>query len=131
MTHQHNKTLALRSWEELVNRRNVDFVDELFHPEYVMHMPDGSPAPDADGTKVFLRALFVAFPDMRVDVHDVIAEGDRVMTRETWRGTHVGEWMGAPPTGQPWARTSIHVFRFQDGRVIEEWTEGQPWRPGA
>ena len=131
MTLEYNKALALRSWEELVNRRNVDFVDELFHPNYVMHTPDGGPAPDADATKEFLRALFVAFPDMRVDVHDTIAEGDRVMTRETWRGTHMGEWMGSPPTGQPWARTSIHVFRFRDGKVIEEWTEGQPWRPGV
>ncbi len=58
---------------------------------------------------------------MHIVIDDQIAEGDRVVTRWTARGTHKGEWMGIAPTGKPVTVTGILISRFAGGRVVEEW----------
>jgi steroid delta-isomerase-like uncharacterized protein len=69
---------------------------------------------------VFAR-LRAAFPDLRVEINDLIAEGDKVVARNTVTGTHRGEFMGIPPTGRRVAYDEIFVVRFADGRIAETW----------
>ena len=65
--------------------------------------------------------LLRAFPDLHVAVEDVIAEGDKVVCRNTVTGTHQGEYMGRPPTGKSIAYNEIFIIRFVNGRVAETW----------
>jgi steroid delta-isomerase-like uncharacterized protein len=69
---------------------------------------------------VFAR-LHRAFPDLHITVEDVIAEGDKVVGRNSVTGTHQGEYMGLPPTGKPVAYNEIFIFRFVNGRIAETW----------
>ena len=62
-----------------------------------------------------------AFPDLQVTVEDVIAEGDKVVARNTVTGTHQGEYLGLPPTGRSIAYNEIFIFRFANGRIAETW----------
>ncbi|GAB3904556.1 hypothetical protein GCM10029964_098490 [Kibdelosporangium lantanae] len=69
---------------------------------------------------VFTR-LRTAFPDLRVAVEDVIAEGDKVVCRNRVTGTHLGEYMGRPATGRTVSYEEIFVVRFADGLIAETW----------
>lgn len=65
--------------------------------------------------------LGIAFPDLHRAVEDLIAEGDRVVARQTMRGTHRGEYMGIPPTRRHVTFTATGIYRIADGRVVESW----------
>jgi steroid delta-isomerase-like uncharacterized protein len=64
-----------------------------------------------------------AFPDFAVEVHDTIAEGDKVVTRWSMRGTHLGEYNGIPATGRVVGHGAISIDRVQDGLITDEWIE--------
>ncbi len=66
--------------------------------------------------------LQAAFPDIESVIHDQIAEGDMVVTRKTFRGTHVGDFMGIPATGKPVVIDAIDILRIADGQLAEHWT---------
>ena len=84
-----NKALALRSWE-IVNRRDLDAIQEFYAPDLVWHEPDQD-IHGSEEAKRFLATYFRAFPDLTHAVEDVIAEGEKVVTRYTLSGTHRGE----------------------------------------
>ena len=65
---------------------------------------------------------FSAFPDLRGTIEDLVAEGDRVVSREAWRGTHEGEFMGIAPTGKQMNMKGVSIVRILDGRIAECWT---------
>jgi steroid delta-isomerase-like uncharacterized protein len=65
--------------------------------------------------------LLRAFPDLQVAVEDVIAEGDKVVCRDTVTGTHQGEYRGLPPTGKSVTYNEIFILRFVNGRIAEIW----------
>jgi steroid delta-isomerase-like uncharacterized protein len=65
--------------------------------------------------------LLEAFPDLHLTVEDMIAEGDKVVVRNTVTGTHRGEYMGLPPTGKSVTYDEIFIFRFVNGRIAETW----------
>jgi steroid delta-isomerase-like uncharacterized protein len=85
----------------------------------------GTPLPvaatGAEALKEVWRILLRAFPDLHVSVEDVIAEGDKVVARNTVTGTQNGEYMGRPPSGKPVTYNEIFIFRFVDGRIAETW----------
>jgi steroid delta-isomerase-like uncharacterized protein len=118
---EENKDLTRRSWEMLVNEQNPDAIDELYTPDFVWHEPDQ----DIQGTEQarrFLSMYLSAFPDMRVAVEDVIAEGEKVVTRWTIRGTHQGEVEEfGPPTGRQVEIKGITIHRIEGGKITEEW----------
>ncbi|HVF03141.1 MAG TPA: ester cyclase [Rubrobacteraceae bacterium] len=118
---EENKDLARRSWEMLVNEQNPDSIDELYTPDFVWHEPDQ----DIQGfeeARQFLSTYLTAFPDMRVSVEEAIAEGDKVVTRWTIRGTHQGELEEfGPPTGKQIEIKGITIHRIEDGKIAEEW----------
>ena len=65
-----------------------------------------------------------AFPDSHFTVEDMVAEGDKVVTRKTFHGTHEGEFMGIPPSGRSVSMGLIDIVRISEGRVVEHWSEG-------
>ncbi|MEV0829291.1 ester cyclase [Nonomuraea rubra] len=103
--------------EEIISRT----IDEIVHPDVQV----GTPLPlEVTGTAAMKEVLAVlrrAFPDLHIQIEDVIAEGDRVVTRNTVTGTHRGEYMGIPPTGRSITYKEVIIARFTDGRVAETW----------
>jgi steroid delta-isomerase-like uncharacterized protein len=96
--------------------------DDLVTDDYVNHKP---PIPGLTGTKDgFMQAVRTtreAFPDVHVGIEDMIAEGDRVMFRDTARATHLGDFQDVPASGRQLAWTEMHFFRIRDGRIAEHW----------
>lgn len=121
MSTEQNKTLARRWLEEVMNRKNLAAVDELFATNLVDHAVLPWLAPDIESLKQLSSAYFNAFPDLQVTIEDTIAEGDKVMTRLTWRGTHRGELMCMPPTGKQVAFSGMEGYRIADGKIVEIW----------
>lgn len=121
MSLQDNKILVRRFIDEVYNQGNLAAVDELFSPDF--QIPDALPAvpPGTAGIKHHVRAWRAAFPDMRVTIDDLIAEGDKVVYRWTVQGTHQGEFMGAPATGEPVRVSGIVILRVADGHFLEMW----------
>ncbi len=120
MSAEENKDLARRSWEMLVNQQNPDAIDELYTPNFVWHEPDED-IQGPEEARRFLGMYLSAFPDMHVSVEDEIAEGDKVVTRWTIRGTHRGELMGIAPTDEQVEIKGITIHRIEGGKIAEEW----------
>jgi predicted ester cyclase len=119
---EENKAIVRRIPEELYNEGRLAVADEVIAPDYVEHfpLPLGWPS-GLDGLRQFVTVLRAAFPDFRYTIEDEIAEGDMVVIRLTASGTHRGEFMGIPPTGNRATWTEIHVCRIADGKLVEHW----------
>jgi steroid delta-isomerase-like uncharacterized protein len=118
---EENKTVIRRFVEEVQNQKNWDAYDELNHPEFVnLSAPPGVPS-DREGGKVFLGAFLNAFPDSRFTVDDMIAEGDQVVTKKTFTGTHTADFNGIPPTGKEVTLQFVDIMRVRDGQIVEHW----------
>jgi steroid delta-isomerase-like uncharacterized protein len=121
---EDNKALVRRFVDEVQSKGNTDLIDEICSAEFVNHSaPQGLPA-DREGIKILTAMFKGAFPDSYFSVEDMIAEGDKVVTRKTFHGTHEGEFMGIPPSGRPVNVSLIDVVRISDGRVVEHWSVG-------
>ncbi|MER6566149.1 ester cyclase [Streptomyces sp. NPDC001093] len=96
-------------------------IDELVAPDVLFHAPVPMGMTGVQALKQVWTVLFRAFPDIHVTVEDVIAEGDKVVARNTVTGTHRGEYRGRPPTGRSVTYGEIFVFRFEGGRIAEIW----------
>lgn len=123
MSTEANKAIVVQLYEEVWNRGNLDLVDKLVAPNAVDHEPQrplGAPG-SPQGLKAVVTMLRRAFPDDHYMIEDLIAEGDKVVARLTHSGTHQGAFLGLPPTGKHISTTSIHIFRFADGQLVEHW----------
>jgi steroid delta-isomerase-like uncharacterized protein len=96
-------------------------IDEIVAPNVRFHTPVPMDATGTQALKQVWAVLLRAFPDLHVAVEDVIAEGDKVVCRNTATGTHRGEYRGLPPTGKSVRYNEIFIFRFIDGRIAEIW----------
>ena len=124
MSAEDNKAPIRRFVEEVQSGNNIDLVDEICSPEFVNHSaPPGIPA-DREGIKIVTAMFRRAFPDSYFTVEDMVAEGDKVVTRKTFHGTHEGEFMGMPPSGRAVSMGLIDIVRISDGRVVEHWSVG-------
>lgn len=118
---EKNKALARRIYEEVIDGGNVSMIDELFAPNFIDHsFAPGKEAGVNDVKRAFTE-FRKAFPDARVSIEDMLAEGDKVIARFTWRGTHQGRFMGVAPTGKKVAMSVIDIIRFADGKAVERW----------
>jgi steroid delta-isomerase-like uncharacterized protein len=118
---ERNKAVVRRFIEEVQNRKDWAAYDELNAPDFVnLSAPPGVPA-DREGGKMFLAAFADAFPDSHITIDDMIAEGERVVTKKTMTGTHTGEFNGIPPTGNRVEIQYVDILRLRDGRIIEHW----------
>ncbi len=118
-----SKTLVRRTWEEVVNQKNLDLLDELFAADYVHHDPSLPPDMQRglDAYRLVLTMFFDAFPDLQGTIEDVVGEGDKVASRLRWRGTHQGELMGIPPSGKQVDFTLQAIHRIAEGKIVEGW----------
>ena len=122
MSARENKTTVRRFVDEVQSGGNIDAIDELCSPEFVNHSaPPGVPS-NCEGVKQLTAMFRQAFPDSYFTVEDMVAEGDKVATRKTFHGTHQGEFMGIPPTGQQVSIGLIDIVRIAGGQVVEHWS---------
>jgi steroid delta-isomerase-like uncharacterized protein len=116
---------TFRRLHDAVNTGDVEVIsktiDEVVEPDVLIRTPLPVGATGAQALKQVWAVLLRAFPDLHVAVEDVIAEGDKVVCRNTVTGTHQGEYMGRPPTGKSITYNEIFIFRFAGGRVVETW----------
>jgi len=122
MTTEQNKALFRQFIDEIFNQGNMSAVDELVAPDFVEHeeLPPGIPT-DREGVKQLTLMLRSAFPDFKATIEDMLAEGDKVVVRMTWRGTHKGEFMGIPATGKSVSIGVIDIVRFSEDKFVEHW----------
>ena len=121
MSTEENKAKQRRVWEEIINKGNLAVADELFATNYIYHGPVGMEFKGPEGLKQLISMFRNALPDIHVTVEDMIAEGDKVVSRITGRGTHKGEMMGIPPTGKHTTVTGIIITRWAGGKEVETW----------
>lgn len=121
---EQNKALTRRFYEDVFNQKKLDTVDELCAQGFVDHTPAPGQAQGVQGLKDWMRQFFQAFPDLKVTVHEMVAERDLVVTRLTCQGTHKGAFAGAAPTGRNVTFTALDMVRIKNGRATEVWHEG-------
>ena len=119
MSTQPLKEFAKTYFDDL-DRRDLDGLATLFAPDVAFY-GFGPEALNWQGVKAAMTEFFTAFPDSRMPLDDVIAEGDRVAMRHSFRGTHKAAFQGIPATDKPVVVTGIVTVRVQDGKVVEGW----------
>ena len=122
MSTEQNKAMARQMIEDIFSRGDLSRVDEYLAPDFVEReeLPPGLPG-GREGVKQLTAILRSAFPDFKASIDDLVAEGDKVVIRQTWRGTHKGEFMGVPPTGKSVSFGVIDILRIAGGKVVEHW----------
>ena len=121
MSTEENKALVRRFWNGL-NKGDIDAMMEMVAPDAVDHgIPPGSPS-GPKGIRQMITTSIRAFPDLHFTIEDMIAEGDKVVCRISQTGTNTGELMGMPPTGKQVKVTSIGIFRIENGKLVEHWS---------
>jgi steroid delta-isomerase-like uncharacterized protein len=101
---------------EMINTHNPDLVDRYVAPDYIDHNVLASHGREA--ARQFWTAFFTGLPDVKVTREDLIVSGDRVVGRFTFRGTHTGELLGIPATGQTVEMRTIDIWRVADGMQV-------------
>ncbi len=118
---ESNKAVVLRVFDEIFNQGDVSVVEEIFSADYVDHSaPPGFP-PGLGSLKQSVMLFRRAFPDLHIQIEDLIAEGDKVVARLTYQGTHLGDFMGIPPSGKKLSESGIAIDALKDGKIVEHW----------
>lgn len=112
--------MILKLFQEVINQRNISYIDEVYVPDAIDHSAFPGQAPGIAGIKEAVKGFLEIFPDLKVTVEDIIAEGNKVASRETWKGTKKS-------TGKSVSGSVLHIFRIQDGKITEEWSKGWEW----
>jgi predicted ester cyclase len=108
---ERNKATVRRLIAEVLNGGRLDMIDELYAPEL------------AAGATRWIAPFRAGFPDVHMEVVELIAEGDKVVGRFRCSATHLGEWLGHAPTGRRFERVDeVSIFRFRDGRIVHAWS---------
>jgi predicted ester cyclase len=108
---ERNKDLVRRFIDEVMNAGRLDLIDAFYSPEL------------APAARRWIEPFRVSFPDMRMEIVDLIAEGDKVVGRFTCSGTHLADWLGHAPTGKRFTRVDeVGIFRIEDGRIVHAWS---------
>jgi steroid delta-isomerase-like uncharacterized protein len=121
MSTEANKSTFRRIADELINNKDYDIIEELFAPDFVEHEEIPGLDPGRQGLRQAFQMFHTAFPDLQVTIQDILADGDKVVAREQWTGTHQGEFMGMPATGKQVAFNVIDIVRFAEGKLVEHW----------
>jgi predicted ester cyclase len=117
-----NSQVTRRVLKELFEEGDLAATEELIHPDFVNHeAPPGNPQ-GPEGLKETITWLHGLWGPMHADIEDEICEGDKVVARVTMHGRHLGEFLGQPPSGREFATEQIHIYRLQDGKVVEHWS---------
>lgn len=116
---EQNAALVTRIFDEL-NKRNEAVYQELYAPEYAWHFPANNPKTlTREEEAVFVKLLWVGFPDIHYDIEEIVARDDTIVARFMARGTHKGEYQGLLPTGNTWETGGVWMARIKNGKVVE------------
>ncbi len=116
---QDNSAIIRGFIEETINQGQIDSAARFVWEDVVEQVPFPGQGPGVEGLKDVLRGLRAAFPDMHWSIEEQIAEGDKVLTRFEWTGTHRGEFFGVPATGRPVKVWGMVIDRLEEGRIKE------------
>jgi steroid delta-isomerase-like uncharacterized protein len=123
--HATSNKATFRRFHDATNTGDAEFIsktiDDIFLPDVHIRTPLPVQSPGAQAIKEVFVRLHHAFPDLHVTVEDLIEEGDRVVGRNSIKGTHRGEYMGFSATGKSITYSEIMIFRFVNGRIAETW----------
>ena len=124
MSAEKNKAVVRREFEEMFNEGgNLDAAEGIYSPEYVGHEPAFGDSHGVEGAKQFAADFRQAFPDLHTTIQEMVAEGEKVVTHFSTRGTHQGEIEDlGPPTGNQFDVGGITIEQFSDGKIVEDWT---------
>lgn len=100
---------------------NLDELDRYVTSDVVDHNPTPGQRPGIDGLREYLQQYRSAFSDLRLEIHDQIAEGDKVVSRLTIHGRHTGPFQGIAPTGKETTSHFVDIVRLAGGKVVERW----------
>lgn len=114
---QNNSNVVSRFIEEVLNQGNIDAAGQFFWEDMVEQVPFPDQGPGLEGLKDVLRGLKAAFPDMHWTVQEQISEGDKVLSRFEWTGTHRGAFLGVPATDRPVRVWGMVIDRFQGQKI--------------
>jgi steroid delta-isomerase-like uncharacterized protein len=118
MSIERNKAVVQQVFDA-VNNGDVNRLGDLVTDDIAIHTPIPGIESGRDGFRQFIGLYLAAFPEQHVEVHELVAEGDRVLARHTHHVTHGGEFAGLPPTGQQATVDGLELFRVSDGRIAE------------
>lgn len=122
MTTEQNKTVVRRVNFEFIQAGSLDTFNELFADDFINHTaPPGTPKNRDSALYFFNDFLKPAFPDLTVEIHDMIAENDKVTTRKSFHATHLGEFLGVAPTGKRVVMDVIDIIQLRDGQFVGHW----------
>ncbi|HEX3043319.1 MAG TPA: ester cyclase [Bacillota bacterium] len=122
MNYEVNKELVTRYYQEVLTNRNFQVFSAIFASGFTAHGPSGVTANLPEYLDA-IKASHKAYPDLRVNIEDQIAEGDRVVTRWMAQGTHQGTYFGIPATGKEVSIAAIHIHRVENGQLAELWEQ--------
>jgi len=113
-----NKSLVRRLVDEAQSGGNLAVVDEILAADFVDASPFEGLPPTRDGVRMLFGALRTAFPDLHVTISEQVAEGDKVVTRKTFRGTQNGPFMTLPASGRSVEWEVIDILTFRERRIV-------------
>lgn len=118
---ERNKQLVLEHYRATVSEVDLAAIREQISPEFVDHESPRGTAPGAEWVVQHVASFHKAFPDIRIEVHEAIAERDLVVVRATWSGTHRGDYMGHAATQREFKLKGMVMWRVHEGRIVERW----------
>ncbi len=123
MSIEESKQLIRRFYTEVVDGGDYSNLDKFVATDYLDHNAAEVNGRGPEVVRTHLEAIRMTLPDFTIQIEDVFAEGDHVITRVSGRGTHLGEWMGIKPTGREVRLKGINIDRVDRGRIAEHWGE--------
>jgi steroid delta-isomerase-like uncharacterized protein len=117
LTTEQNAAIVRRFVEEVISRGDIDSAARYVWEDVVEQVPLPGQGPGLDGLKDILRAMRAGFPDLEFSIKEQISEGDKVVSRFEWTGTHRGEFLGVPATGRRVSVWGMVIDRLEDGRI--------------
>ena len=122
MSAADNKAITQRFFDEVINGRNFDVIDEMVADDFVEHESfPGNPTVGPEAPRANMQMFAASFPDFRITPDVMIGEGDLVAVMATMTGTHRGEFMGIPPTNKSFEVQVMDVIQYRDGKAIAHW----------
>jgi steroid delta-isomerase-like uncharacterized protein len=120
---EKNKAMVQRFNYEFIQGRNIQVIEETVHEQFVNHnAPPDTVYASKDGILQFMQTMWQVFPDLKVNINMMVAEGDLVTTYKTFHATHKGAFMGVEPTNKKVSFSAIDIIRVKDGKAIEHWS---------
>ena len=117
---EQNKILARRFYDEILNGRSLAVADEILSPDYIDHIAS---APGLGNFKTYLAMITRVFPDIKVKIEELLADGDKVAVRLTIHGTQLGSFRGFPPNSAQATWTGMDILHISNGLITERWSE--------